>query len=360
MGDQGGGYEQIGSASDVQNINPYTDQIMNRFQQMMPAAQAGMNDVAQQAMGADYNPEKALNMFMERIPELQDVVSESVRPMRMAGEDWAKAAADQARQDVAQQYSGQGGLYSGGFGQAVGQGMAEPYLQANQQSQQLQAQMAQNLYGQTMDQLAQQYAQGKQMEMQGLGTAGEMYGQQFNLAGQGMAQMGAPEYWQPQYVQEPEDPSVLGNALSGGVMGLATGGLPGALMGAAGGGLGAAFGQDAGTGYGMAGGRLGQGLGAGPQESGGYNFMGNVFGNGTTSGEGGNLPYNSAELEQAFGGGSPSPIEAPYKRQWGPMRDFPTYGEGYFPQPTPSSREWPSMSGYQPGFSFRNGPMYRY
>lgn len=316
MGQQGGGnYRQVGSPGDVRNINPWTENVFNRFEQMLPGAQAGMNDIAQRLMGLEYDPEAAQRMFMSQVPGLRELVRDSTRPYEGAAQSWAQMAADQARRDVANQYSG-GGMYSGAFGSAVGQGMAQPYMQAAMGEAQMQGEMTQDMFQNTLMQLANQYSTGKQLEAAGLQNAGNLYGQQFGAASDVMGRLAAPEWWQPTYVYEPEEQpmwqQMMGGALTGGLTGLATGGPVGGVIGALGGGASGALGTGNPASMGYAGGMIGGRMGAGAQVPGTANYSTNV----------------PASM-RSWGGETYSPSTQAFSPDWG--------GESYSPRgPVPN------------------------
>jgi len=269
-------YKAIGSASDVENINPNTQNAWNAFAQMMPAAQAGMGDVIAGLQGLDYDPDAWYQQWQSQMPYMQQLSQMATDPYGAAGTSYADVMANRARGQVEQAYGG-GGLYSGAFGKAVGEGMAAPYLQAGTQREALQANILQQLAGQGMGLSSANQQFATNTDLQSLAQQGNMWGNQLQTAGAGMAQLGAPEYWQPTYVED-QDPwlNALGGGLSGAATGFMTGGPMGALFGAGVGGLGGALGQSgAGLGY-----AAGSPFGEEGRYSGANDWLGDLFNRG--------------------------------------------------------------------------------
>jgi len=232
----GADYKAIGDPGDVQNINPYTQNAWNQMSQMFPAAQEGMQGIigAISNMGT-YDPNAWLGQLQSQNPTLQGFVQQAVDPFYTASESYARAGADQARRAVEAQYAGRN-IYSGDFAQAVGKGMAMPYMEAAKASEQLQAQTYGGLLQLAAQLNAQQQQTAAQTELEKMAQQGGMYESMMNTAGAGMAQLGAPEWWQPTYVQDTSGlKGALGGALSGALTGIMSGNPWGALVGGIGG-----------------------------------------------------------------------------------------------------------------------------
>lgn len=247
----GADYKAIGDPSDVQNINPYTQNAWNQMSQMFPAAQAGMQGIiGQLGSMAEYSPEAWMEQLISQNPTLQGFVQQSVDPFGQAANRYADVAAGNAMRDIEARYAGTN-LHSGDFGQAVAQGVAEPYLQAAQASEALQSNMSNSL----LQLAAQLNAQGQQYatqsEIEKLAQQGNLYQGMLNTAGAGMASLGQPEYWQPTYVEDTGPlKRTLGGAISGALTGIMSGNPMGALIGGIGGGAMGALGMGgAGAGY---------------------------------------------------------------------------------------------------------------
>jgi hypothetical protein len=244
-------YKAIGDPSDVQNINPYTQNAWNQMSQMFPAASAGMQGIIGQ-MGSmtQYDPDAWMRQLISQNPTLQGFVQQSVDPFGQAATRYADVAAANAMRDIEARYAGTN-LHSGDFGQAVARGVAEPYLQAAQASEALQSNMSNSL----LQLAAQINAQGQQYaiqsELERLAQQGGLYGSMLNTAGAGMASLGQPEYWQPTYVEDVGPlKGALGGAVSGALTGIMSGNPWGALIGGLGGGAMGALGMGgAGAGY---------------------------------------------------------------------------------------------------------------
>lgn len=195
----GGGYEEIGSAEGVTNINPLTGDIMQALMGQLQAGGQGAEQLIGQLGGFDF-----LSVLED--PRLQGAIGQ------FAGErnTLAEQAATNAQRQISGQYAGTG-LYSGAFGEAVGQGVGQAYQQGATDI----AGMQQGLYGQALGVAGQQQAAG-------LG----FYGQQAAGALSGLAGMGRPEYYSPTYAY---DPGAMGTLTD--ILGLGVSGLTGGVLG---------------------------------------------------------------------------------------------------------------------------------
>ena len=157
----GGTYEPINQASDVTNLS--ADMTQPAWASLFNAAQSFLSG---QGVG---------EQFGTLASQLQDLVYGGPGAESMYG--YAQTQADKIRQQLAQQYSGSNALFSGAFGQALGEGVSAPFQQAaaglNQQ--------LGSLYGQGLGGIF------------GLGQS----------AISGMTQMAMPTYWQPDYAYQP-------------------------------------------------------------------------------------------------------------------------------------------------------------
>ncbi len=306
----GNDYKTIGSSADVENINPNTQNAWNAFYQMMPAAQAGMGDVVAGLAGVDHDPNAWFNQWQSQMPYMQQITQMATEPYRQGMNNYADVAANQARRNIEQNYGG-GGLYSGAFGKAVGEGMSAPYFQAAANTEGLQANLLQALAGQGMGINSQNQQTATNAQLQALAEQGNLWGNQMNMAGAGMAQLGAPEWWQPTWVEDtPVWQQALGGAVSGGLTGLMTGNPLGGILGALGGGASGALGMGgAGAGYSAA----------------------NLFGP-----EG---KWGDVTLQSLFGGNNQPPVPnvppmSMYQANLGNLGyQYPSMGSGYPPTP---------------------------
>lgn len=236
-------YKTVGSSADVENINPNTQNSYNALAQLLGSGQAGMGQVIADLRSLDYDPEAWFSQWQSQMPYMQQLAGEAVAPYNEAGISYAQQASNQARRNIEQQYGG-GGLYSGAFGKAVGEGMASPYLQAAANSEQLQANLFQGLASPAMGYSAQGQQFNTQADLQALAEQGNLFGAQMTAGAAGMTQLGMPEYWQPTYVEDvPVWQQMLGGGVSGALAGLASGNPLGALLGGLGGAASGALGM---------------------------------------------------------------------------------------------------------------------
>ena len=205
----GGGYEEIGGAGEVTNVNPLTGDILSTLMGQLEAGGAGAEQLISQLGSYDF-----LSVLED--PRLQGAIGQ------FAGE--RNTLAEQAAQNAQQQISGSfagTGLYSGAFGEAVGAGVGQAYQQGATDI----AGIQQGLYGQALGVAGQQQA-GALNYYGGLGQA----------ALGGIGAIGRPEFYSPTYVEG-------GGGIGAGMAGASAGFLPGFLLGgpvggAVGGGLG--------------------------------------------------------------------------------------------------------------------------
>jgi hypothetical protein len=185
-------FVKVGSASDVENVNSdKTNQFWNTI------------------MGNYSDPNSAFRQFMSQAPELQNLIFGATSPLQQRFSEYGDIMANSAIKDVANQFSGIGGLNSGAAISAATRGAAEPRANLLAQLGQTQAGMLGNLFS---------------------GAMSGNYGlQQTGL--QAGAQMAAPEWWQPTWMENPDYIST-GDWLQMGAS--VVGGLGGAALGLAG------------------------------------------------------------------------------------------------------------------------------
>jgi hypothetical protein len=156
----GGGYQQIGSASDVTNVNPFTGTSWNLLTGNL----------------GNYDYTQPFNYFTSQLaPELQGISTSG--PYAESQLNLAQSQANDIRQNLAQQYGGNNALFSGAFGKALGAGVAEPYMSAVANITGQQSNLLGGLYSGAMSQL------------------GQMYQMPYNMAGQ----YGMPTFYEPNY-----------------------------------------------------------------------------------------------------------------------------------------------------------------
>lgn len=204
--------QRVGSASDVVNVSPYTEQSYNTLQSWLGEFGAGMQGAT---------PEANLASLVGAAPGIQGLVGELTGPYVQSAEEARDLVAQEAMRNVAGQYASEGAIGSGAAISAMARGAALPAAQTAQQIAGLQSQLG---YG-----LGQQY----------MGQLGTQYQTQAGLLGQGLGlqtQMGMPEWWQPTYLSPQQGMGALGGGLAGAGLGASVGGPWGAAIG---GGIGA-------------------------------------------------------------------------------------------------------------------------
>jgi len=237
-------YLAVGSAGDVQNVNAErTDSFWNTIfgpgggyntaLANMNTYSGALTGLAQQAQGINYDPNAYFGMFNAQLPQFQSMVNQALTPFGRNAGSYADLAANQTRQAVEGQYAHKGNLYSGGFAEAASQGMAMPYYQAAMQEAQMRSGMLGDLWKTALPMAGQQYANSVNTKLQGIGMAGDIYGNLYGgaaqLAGANLgagASLAAPEWWQPSYVENPGHWANWAPQLTGGVIGGVLG-LPG-------------------------------------------------------------------------------------------------------------------------------------
>jgi hypothetical protein len=271
-----GGYTPIGSASDVQMVNPgQYNNAMNGLSNSMSQYGSQMGGYNQQAGGAlaqmgalsgnydnlikqmlggygqqgltgklgqlseSYDPNAGMNLYLSQQPKLQGVAESmaknSLSEYGQSAQELANATSQASLSDTMSQLASAGLLGAGAGTTAATQAALTPQLQAATQLAQLRSGFLQNVGGQLQSQGLSQaqgaYDQQQQMamqgilgQMQGVGQAGSLLGNQIsglgsmaqgygglgstygNLLGQAQSaysQLSQPEYWQPQYAKNP-------------------------------------------------------------------------------------------------------------------------------------------------------------
>lgn len=271
-----GGYKPIGSPSDVQMINP--EQYGNALNQtlgsigqygtqfagaqgqassllgQMSGLSNNYNNLIAQLTGGygqqglaaklgqvaeQYDPNAGLNLFLSQQPQLQGVAEgmakNALSEYGQSAQELARETSRQSLSDTASQLAQAGVLGSGAGTAAMTRAALAPQLEATTNLAQARSNYLANIGGQLASQglgqaqsaydTQQQMAmQGILGQMQGVGQAGSLLGQQISGLGagaQGYAQLGSslasllgnaqstyaglsqPEYWQPQYEKTP-------------------------------------------------------------------------------------------------------------------------------------------------------------
>jgi len=181
----GGGFEQVNSASDVKNVNPYTEDFMNnltnqanQFKQMFDQA------------ATDYSPEAAFNYFFNDFtPKMLDVMDPMTGQMAQSQIDLASMLSEKGTTDALSALAGNDLLYSGATPQMVSEASQIPYMEAVANITGTQTNLMGNLLNTGLGVIPQSF-KGQQ----------DLYGNML-LGTQNMqAGIAAPEWWEPTYV----------------------------------------------------------------------------------------------------------------------------------------------------------------
>ncbi len=240
-------YIKTGSASDVVNTNPFTDAFLKSLQGQAGQTQGDLNNIlfgnggvidtsnlaktllgsnANAATNVGYDPNAAINEFLSRTPQLQDIARGSVSPF--TADQQLRDLQTQIGQAVSDQFSGN--PQSGAFVGAMTQAQAQPLLNLSLNRMQAENTATQNMFGQVGNNLNTNYNLVPSVLLQGLGLANQSAsgindtaGTQLNagnilasLLGQNLQQQGqiaAPNWWQPTYLNNPDYVSA-GNILN--------------------------------------------------------------------------------------------------------------------------------------------------
>jgi hypothetical protein len=183
----------FGDASDVQNVNPYTDAYM---QQMMGFG-GNMNNQFMQSLGTGQprDPNAAFNAWTSQNPAYMQAAQSFFDPY--ASQEQANYLSNQAIENISGQLSnqGQGSLRSGAGMSAIMEGALNPLTQMNTQMAQMVGGAATGLAGQGMADTYGRYNMLDQLGLQRSSMLGNMA-----LGGYGMAgQLAGQEWWQPGY-----------------------------------------------------------------------------------------------------------------------------------------------------------------
>lgn len=176
-------YTAQGQASDVQDVSPYSGQAWNQLQNSM--------SFINQQMGQSgvLNPLAAMQSFGQFAPGLMEMALGATSPYAQAIDRQTQALLPQVTQAALNPFAGSG-FYSTGASGAAMEAAGNVGLAALEKKLAAQTGMAGNLLTSGMGLLG-----------QGYGQAGNLLGGMFGQTLGSMAQFGAPEYWQPEYVE---------------------------------------------------------------------------------------------------------------------------------------------------------------
>ena len=227
MGGSGPSHERVG---EYQFHDP-----AGRFGQGMDAAQT-MTSFGQDQFSQQMEPGAFMNRFQHEAEGMANLAQGATSPLQQQLNALAAEQSQRGLDMASTEMAGMGALHSGAAQRAMGQAMATPFAEA-------QAQIGQQQVGLT-GQLMQQAGQRQNLEAQ---LASQLWGQG---AGQ-MGQMGM-------HTSALEAPMIMTDEGASPMQGAISGGLGGAASGAS---LGAMTGTPFGVGAGAAGGALVGGLG---------------------------------------------------------------------------------------------------
>lgn len=190
-----GGYETVGSPSDVSFVDP-TGQYaagMDRFSNEANFARQGMQGMAGQAMSFD--PNAYMNQFMGQQGGLANIAQGATATL---GQSLSAIAERNARLGGEAALAAMpGARHSGAAMAAFGDAYASPFAQAAAQTQQAQLGLTGNLWNQAMGANAQAQQFNPAMAGNLAGMYGGLYGQnlgQYGQMAQGMGSMFTPQY----------------------------------------------------------------------------------------------------------------------------------------------------------------------
>ena len=155
--------------------------------------QAGFQDQMAGMMG-QFSPEKFAQYMMDSAGAFGDIAGSGVERYRDQFMAPARMESMQAGKNISGQFSQQGGLFSGAFGKAFGQGVAEPFARAGSQM----AGMAVN------NQMGLMNMAGQGFNQRGQAAAG-LFGQAMSP----LTDVSQAVYEQPVYANESEQFSLL-------------------------------------------------------------------------------------------------------------------------------------------------------
>lgn len=215
MFDPANAYQSVGNASDVTQVNPYTDPYM---QSLMGQGANTWNQL-NQGMGSmtgminSLDPMAAQNYFLQNgggADQMRGIAQKNLAQYDTNRMDLANQLSKQAIDNISGQFAdaGPGALRSGAASRAISEGAITPFLQANTDIANLMGQQAGQLQGQNMSNLFNSYLQNAQM---GLGAQTAQNQMLAGMYGNQLGQQGAiagPQWWQPTYDPNPNYMSI--------------------------------------------------------------------------------------------------------------------------------------------------------
>lgn len=204
-------YMQVGSPSDVSQVNPFADQTFNMLAGTLGSAGGQAGQLAQHAVSG-LSPGALLNQFAAGSSGLQNIALNATNPlvssqMSLANQIGRNAIHDQAALAAA----GGVGLSSSSFADAASRAASLPQQQAIANIVQAQTGLAGQLLGGGLN----LFGQAPQTALGAANLFGGLAGQSLG----GLTALGGPEFYQPTYVENPNYLSAS-DLLGAGVMGL--------------------------------------------------------------------------------------------------------------------------------------------
>lgn len=183
----GSSYEKLGSASDVKNVNPFTNDLYNQL-----LNQSNQFGKMFQSSKETYSPEAAFNYYFNTFtPQVMDVMNPATSQMAKSQTDLAAMLSQKGIQDTMGAFANNDLMYSGAAAKAVSNAAQLPYMTAANNITTQQTQLMNNLLGTGMSIVPQSF-QGQQ----------ELYGNMLLGTNQQLSQLAQPEWWQPTYAQK--------------------------------------------------------------------------------------------------------------------------------------------------------------
>lgn len=174
-----GSYEQVGTPSDVSNVNPYTGGFWNQL--------SGANQGFMTALQGN-DPNAVMANLAGQIPNFQNIIGGLTGGYGDLLGNQAMIQAQRNARQVGAQYASDTGVNSGAYEKAIAEGTAAPFAQAATSLGAMQSNIGSSL-------LSQYTGLGGQQA----GIYGNLLGQTMGLQGQ----IGAPEWYNPQYAYKP-------------------------------------------------------------------------------------------------------------------------------------------------------------
>jgi hypothetical protein len=199
-----------GALGDIQNQMEGSDYLKD-IQSFLGTGQNAEN------LTASLQPQQQLETFLSGADQLQNVAQGPMSDLEQMMRQRQSELTQQATQDVASQFSGLGGLYSGAAQQAAGEEAAEAARDVGVQLGQQQIGLTGNLLQNYLNQIGQMGQAQAQTRLNAADLLRGLYGQNLQAQNQLLGQLagfGAPTYAAPQMAYQPGFGQQMGSALA--------------------------------------------------------------------------------------------------------------------------------------------------